>query len=189
MPDYSRGCVSCCKPTWDRVNGLQHADDCPFGQAVKAMHNDEPTVILVHALHEGRTLCGYGDNYSAPGEWPKGHVWAPVREFSWEHTESVNEERKRLLKAHNPGQMVLCFTPYVNCEKCEALLPKSTGSDVRMGMDSKTRIQEKHAALVRQFIRDLWDVEGSPQDKRESLKEVIASLKRSLHATVGIGGT
>lgn len=246
MPDYERGAVSCCSSTWDKDNGLQHADDCPLGQAVRAMRE---TVIMVHVLEEGRTLCGYGDNYSNPGAWPDEHRWCHRDDFSREKIEAVNEERKQALRAHqDPG--IHCFTPYVTCEKC---LAKLEGSDVRTGMevvmpdfdrigalaaiatldddqldylirggieslsddwfseesepherhvakihdilgpfvgycDPHADIQNQHAEMLRQFVRDLWAVNGPPQEKRESLKEVIASLKRTLQSTVGYGG-
>jgi len=30
--------------------------------------------MIVHLLHEGRTLCGFGLG-KFPGEWPDGHKW------------------------------------------------------------------------------------------------------------------
>jgi len=247
MPDYAKGSVSCCKSTWDRDNGLQHASDCPLGKAWEAMRGE--TVIMVHVLEAGRAVCGYGSNYSNPGAWPDEHRWCHREDFSREQIEAINEERKQGLREHR-DQGVYCFTPYVPCEKCAESLAKRVGSNVKPGKETTMAdpgreallaalatlderqlsyvavaacesisddwysedadedekslarivdvigpfigytndVQGEHAALVRQFVRDIWAVSGSPQKKRESIKEVIASLKRTLQSSVGLGG-
>lgn len=49
--------------------------------------------MIVHVLHEGATLCGFGYG-QFPGEWPGGHRWT----YAFDHGNVTCEKCRRKLE-------------------------------------------------------------------------------------------
>jgi len=64
--------------------------------------------VIVHILHFGRTLCGFGYGMF-PGEWPTGHRWTYLGTDDATCVDCLREAAR--LPSVEPSQVVRTDTP------------------------------------------------------------------------------